>query len=196
MSFLEDNCVLNRLSSLDELAGFSCGGFDLDDFFQNDCLDYSKQLLGKTYYYRLENIPSEVVCAFTLANASIRVDDLPNARRKKIQADIPHVKTLKDYPAVLVGRLGVSIKYHSQHIGSEVLTNLKYWFLDEESRTGCRFMIVDAYNHPETLSFYTRNGFKTVFSSDLQEKEYRHLSKDINLTTRLMYFDLLSIIEL
>jgi hypothetical protein len=68
--------------------------------------------------------------------------------------------------------------------------------LDEESKTGCRFMIVDAYNTPETIAFYVRNGFKTVFSSDLQEKEYRHLDKDVNLTTRLMYFDLLSMIEL
>jgi hypothetical protein len=57
-------------------------------------------------------------------------------------------------------------------------------------------MIVDAYNTPETIAFYVRNGFKTVFSSDLQEKEYRHLDKDVNLTTRLMYFDLLSMIEL
>jgi hypothetical protein len=196
MSYLDDYCLLNRLSSLEELAGFSCGDQDLDDFFIHDCLDYSKQLLGKTYYYCLEDNPKEVVSAFTLANASIRVDDLPNARRKRIQADIPHVKTLKDYPAVLVGRLGVSMKYRSHHIGSEVLTNIKYWFLDEESKTGCRFMIVDAYNTPETIAFYVRNGFKTVFSSDLQEKEYRHLDKDVNLTTRLMYFDLLSMIEL
>lgn len=196
MSYLEQNCVLNRLTHSDELAGFSCGDKDLDDFFINDCFDYSKQLLGKTYYYCVENNPKEVVCAFTLANASIRVDDLPNARRKRIQADIPHVKTLKDYPAVLVGRLGVSVKYQSQHVGSDVLTNIKYWFLDEDSRTGCRFMIVDAYNTPETIDFYARNGFKAVFSSDAQEKEYRHLDNDVHLTTRLMYFDLLSMIEL
>jgi hypothetical protein len=81
-------------------------------------------------------------------------------------------------------------------VGSDVLTNIKYWFLDEDSRTGCRFMIVDAYNTPETIDFYVRNGFKAVFSSDAQEKEHRHLDNDVHLTTRLMYFDLLSMIEL
>jgi hypothetical protein len=54
---------------------------------------------------------------------------------------------------------------------------------------------VDAYNTPETIDFYARNGFKSVFSSDAQEKEYRHLDNDVHLTTRLMYFDLLSMIE-
>ena len=71
-----------------EVAGFSCGDEDLDGFFASDCFAYSKQLLGKTYCYKLDNDDKTVVCAFTLANAGIRVSDLPNARKKKIEADI------------------------------------------------------------------------------------------------------------
>ncbi|MDO5761367.1 MAG: N-acetyltransferase, partial [Bacteroidales bacterium] len=77
-----------------------------------------KKLLGKTYCYRLNEEPYKVVCAFILANAGVRVSDLPNARRKKIEAGIPHVKALKNYPAVLVARLGVSSEFRSKHIGS------------------------------------------------------------------------------
>ena len=121
MSYLDDACSLHRLNEPKDIVGFTCGDKDLDDFFTNDCFAYDKQLLGKTYCYKLDQEPHSIVCAFTLANAGIRVSDLPNARRKKVEANIPHVKSLKDYPAVLVARLGVSLSFRSKHIGSDVL---------------------------------------------------------------------------
>ena len=195
MSFLQENCSMFVPSHPSEMAGFSCGDEDLDGFFASDCFAYTKQLLGKTYCYKLDSDDKIVVCAFTLANAGIRVSDLPNARKKKIEADIPHVKALKDYPAVLIGRLGVSKDFRSKHIGSDVLEYIKYWFFDSNNKTGCRFVIVDAYNEPATRVFYERNGFKTVFSTDEQEKAYRHLDEDMHLGTCLMYFDLMSLTE-
>lgn len=42
-----------------------------------------------------------------------------------------------------------------------------------------------------TIHFYETNGFATVFSSEEQEKEYRHIDGDKPLNTRLMYFDLM-----
>lgn len=195
MNFLRENCTQYAVTDKSALVGFSCGDKDLDEFFTNDCLDFTKQLLGKTYCYRLNEDPSKVVCAFTLANAGIRVSDLPNSRKKKIEANIPHVKTLKDYPAVLVARLGVSTDFRSLHIGSEVLSYLKLWFLDPCNKTGCRFMIVDAYNETSTMAFYEQNGFKTVFSAEQQEKDYRHITSETSLSTRLMYYDLMKTVE-
>lgn len=191
MSFLFDECSIYDLVNENDMNGFTCGDCDLDDFFSNDCFGYAKQLLGKSYCYKLDANPRKVVCAFTLANAGIRVDDLPNARKKKIETDIPHVKALKDYPAVLIGRLAVSREFRSKHIGSDVLEYIKYWFVDPNNKTGCRFVIVDAYNNVDTISFYERNGFKPVFSTDEQEKQYRHIKSEVALSTRLMYFDLL-----
>ncbi len=191
MSFLYDECSLCELKERPDLEGFCCGDKDLDEFFTNDCFAYAKQLLGKTYFYTLKSDSKTVVCAFTLANAGIRVSDLPNARRKKIEANIPHVKSLKDYPAVLVARLGVSEKYRSKHIGSDALEYIKYWFLDPYNKTGCRYVLVDAYNSVSTMTFYENNGFSSVFSSEKQEKEYRHIDEETPLNTRLMYFDLM-----
>lgn len=191
MSFLNATCSLHRLNTPKDIEGFTCGDKDLDDFFANDCFAYAKQLLGKTYYYKLDKEPHTVVCAFTLANAGIRVSDLPNARRKKVEANIPHAKALKDYPAVLVARLGVSKDFRSQHIGSDVLIHIKYWFLEPYNKTGCRYVLVDAYNNPATLAFYENNGFQTVFSTEKQEKVYRHIEDDVNLNTRLMFYDLM-----
>lgn len=191
MSFLNSKCSFHKLDAPETMAGFCCGDKDLDDFFVNDCLAFDKQLLGKTYYYALDAEPHSVVCAFTLANAGMRVSDLPNARRKKIEQNIPHAKSLKDYPAVLVARLGVSKEFRSMHIGSDVLRHIKYWFLEPSNKTGCRYVLVDAYNNQATLDFYAANGFQPVFSTDKQEKEYRHIAEDEPLNTRLLYYDLM-----
>lgn len=164
MSFLKEHCSLFSVNEPKELEGFNCGDLDIDEFFANDCFGFTKQLLGKTYCYRLNEDSDKVVCAFTLANAGVRVSDLPNARRKKIEAGIPHAKALKDYPAVLVARLGVSSEFRSKHIGSDVLDFIKLWFIEPLNKTGCRFVIVDAYNTSSTMAFYEQNGFTTVFS--------------------------------
>lgn len=192
MGYLEDKCSLYPLRDAKEMEDFSCGDRDLDEFFAHDSFAYSQELLGKTYCYKTDEAPHKVVCVFTLANAGVRVSDLPNARKKKLEANIPHVKSLKDYPAVLVARLGVSSEFRSRHIGSDVLSFIKLWFLEPYNKTGCRFVIVDAYNSVATLSFYERNGFKPVFSTGQQEKEYRHLESDAELHTRLMCYDLMT----
>lgn len=195
MSFLEDKCSLFPLAKPEEIVGFSCGDSDLDEFFTRDCFAYAKELLGKTYCYKLDEDSQKVVCAFTLANAGVRVSDLPNARKKKVESKIPHIKALKDYPAVLLARLGVSKDFRSLSIGSDVIEFVKLWFLDPYNKTGCRFLIVDAYNSPATLTFYEKNDFKMVFSSEQQEKDYRHLDSGTALSTRLMFYDLMRTAE-
>ena len=53
MSFLEDKCSLYRLTEPTEMNGFSCGDSDLDEFFTKDSFDYTRELLGKTYCFRM-----------------------------------------------------------------------------------------------------------------------------------------------
>ena len=195
MSYLEEKCSLFPLTTPQEIDGFSCGDSDLDEFFTRDCFAYARELLGKTYCYKLDEDSQKVVCAFTLANAGVRVSDLPNARKKKVESKIPHLKALKDYPAVLLARLGVSKDFRSLNIGSDVIEFVKLWFLDPHNKTGCRFLIVDAYNSPATLAFYEKNDFKMVFSSEQQEKDYRHLDYETALSTRLMFYDLMRTVK-
>ena len=59
------------------------GNDDLDDYFGNDATLYQERLLGKTYWYLLDEDPSVIVCAFTLSNDSVRVDHLPGSRKKE-----------------------------------------------------------------------------------------------------------------
>jgi GNAT superfamily N-acetyltransferase len=84
-------------------------------------------------------------------------------------------------PAVKIGRLAVDKQFQSNGIGSSVLDFIKGWFT-EGNKTGCRFIVIDALNKPDTLNFYSKNGFLYLNPKDNKDK------------TRLMYFDLFTIL--
>lgn len=60
------------------------------------------------------------------------------------------------YPGVLIGRLGINKEYKHQGIGSDLMTFIKSWFIDAGNKTGCRFLIVDAYNENIPLNYYLK----------------------------------------
>ncbi len=113
MVFLLNNCTFKVYDSelINSCEPFDCGNTDLNDFFRNDSLNYHSELLGKSYCFTLDENPQVIVCAFTISNDSIKTFLLPNARKKKVIKDIPREKTMKSYPAVLIGRLGVNTNY-------------------------------------------------------------------------------------
>jgi GNAT superfamily N-acetyltransferase len=195
---LIDDCFFSPLNkeTLAQCQPFSCGDKDLDDFFLNDTDNYSRQLLGKSYCYRLKENPAIVVCAFTLANASVDVRHLPNNRRKKLTELIPHQKSLSSYPAYLICRLGVRIDFRGQGIGTNLIGNIKIWVTSPDTKGGCRYLTVDAYNNQVTRKYYETNGFKDFFSTEKQEKEYLGFPEDKELKTRLMYFDLIRMFDM
>ena len=170
---------------------FSCGNVDLDDFFFNDSILYRKKLLGKSYAFYLRSNPHIVVGIFTLSNDSIRIDDLPNARKQKMKHIIEH-KPLRRYPAVLIGRLGINAELSGQGFGSAIMDFIKSWFI-KNNKTGCRFIIVEAYNTLSTLKYYEKNGFRYLFSTEKQEALYTYHDANERMRTRMMFFDLIVI---
>ena len=193
MDFLQDKCALfsNAGELLQQCRPFSCGDDDLDSFFLDDAAKYERQLLSKSYCFRLKNDETVVVCAFTLSCSSIDARRLPNNRRRKLTENIPHEKTLRTYPAALIGRLGVNVEFGGKGIGTELMEFIKQLVLNPSNIMSCRYLTIDAYNKQSVLNFYEKSGFKPIFSSDIQEKEYIGLPPERDLKTRLMYFDLL-----
>ena len=181
---------------LQQCKGFTCKDEDITEFFTQDYADYAYQLLGKSYCF-VKPDTSEIVCAFTVANSSVKVDSLPSNLRNKLNRKIPNAKRRPQYPAVLVGQLAVSDLFSGHHVGDELLDFIKSWFINPLNKTGCRYVIVDAVNHPKVFEYYQRNGFKFLFSSDEEEWTFLH-NKGLEQTTpiepmktRLMYFDLI-----
>ena len=181
---------------LQQCKGFTCKDEDITEFFAQDYADYAYQLLGKSYCF-VKPETSEIVCAFTVANSSVKVDSLPSNLRNKLNRKIPNAKRRPQYPAVLVGQLAVSDLFSGHHVGDELLDFIKSWFIDPLNKTGCRYVIVDAVNHQKVFEYYQRNGFKFLFSSDEEEWTFLHNKGQASTTpiepmkTRLMYFDLI-----
>ena len=75
--------------------------------------------MGKTYAFVETRTLKDIICAFTVSNASIFTNYLPNARKKSIGKNLPWEKRDLIYPAVLIGRLGVNSAYKKRHVGSD-----------------------------------------------------------------------------
>tara|TARA_B100001059_G_C17748369_1_gene535682 strand:- start:548 stop:1159 length:612 start_codon:yes stop_codon:yes gene_type:complete len=198
LGFLLDNCTLKLYNQelIDSCNPFDCDHEDLNDFFTNDVDNYSSELLGKTYCFTLDEDPTIIVCAFTISNDSIKTTHLPNSRKKKVIKEIPRPKHMRSYPAVLIGRLGVHKNYRNiegeeERTGKQLMDFIKSWFIDGANKTGCRFIVVDSYNEIGPLKYYTRNEFIPLFSTEEQEKEFTGLPSEAELSTRLMFFDLI-----
>lgn len=187
MDFLSDKCTFTVLTQeiIDNSVDFDCEHPDLNDFFRNDCIDYSNQLLGKTYCFLLDEDPRQIICAFTVANDSIKTNILPNSRKKKVIKKIPRAKHFNSYPAVLIGRLGVNKAYKCQGIGKELMNFIKSWFIDSFNKTGCRFVVVDSYNEPKPIKYYNGNDFEFMFSTEEQEMKSLHGFSNLGLKEKM-----------
>ncbi|MCR4774272.1 MAG: N-acetyltransferase [Prevotella sp.] len=192
MGFLTENCRLALLTNeiLSQSEPFSCGDDDLDNFFREDAVLFTQNMLGRTYCYLLRDNPKVIVCAFTVSNESMRTDLLPGSRRKALNRAIPREKQMRRYPATLIGRLGVNKYYSDKGIGQELVELLSLFFTNGDYFTACRYIAVDAYNNPRTLNFYKNKcGFHFLFSTEEQEAENSKLT--LPLKTRYMYLDLM-----
>ena len=168
--------TLRRLEPGQARPAFDCGDDDLNEFFAKDSVKSGRELLSVTY---VAEIGEEVVAFFSLSNDALRRNDTTRSRITRILKRVPREKRYPSMPAVKIGRLATCIARRRNNIGTELLDYLKFWFT-HGNKTGCRFIIVDAYNIPRTIGFYRKNGFDFLVSGDEEDK------------TRLMYFDLIT----
>lgn len=186
---LSTECSLIRLEDKTDLSDFSCDHEDLDDFLHNEAIEYTNHLLGVTYLFRKDKT-KDMVGFFTVSNASLNLKEIKRSKKKQIDKSIPFVKRRTSYPAVLIGRLGVSKDFKGNKVGKQILDFVKAWFR-YDNKTGCRFIIVDAYNDKNVLEFYKKNDF--IFLEP-EEDELAQLKsergEDAVLKTRLMIYDL------
>lgn len=196
MFSLDEQCRLARVTQevLDYCSPFSCGDEDLDDFFANNAVAYEKDLMGKTYCWVLRDDITKIVGMVTLANAGIQTTHMQNNPRRKLNHLIAYSKQGRTYPAVLIGRLGVSIDFQGPEYrtGTQIMEFIKDWFKSYDNKTGCRFVLVDAVNNEHTMRYYERNGFRPLFPRIDDEKAFYNIPESEPLRTRMLYFDLLA----
>lgn len=175
---IQSICTLEVLNKeiLDECESFSCGDEDMDEFFYNDALTYTRFRMGKSYCFRLIENPKIIVAFFTVSNDSIRIFDLGSSKKNRMWKEISNrEKRLSRYPGILIGRLAISKNYANQGFGSDVVRFVKEWLVDNDNKSGCRLAIVDAKNSKNVISFYEKNGFKCLFNTEADEYKYMHM---------------------
>ena len=123
---LEIDCDFLELSPEEPIEGFDCGDGDLNDFFNSEALLFQRERLGQTFYFCSKETKG-IVCAFSLSADSVKTALLPGSRIKKIKELIPREKALQSYSAMLIGRLGVSLDFAGQGIGTQLLDHIKIW---------------------------------------------------------------------
>ena len=121
---------------------------------------------------------------------------IPKSSRNRLERKVPNAKHTRTYPALLIGRLGVNGQFQRSglHLGSQVIDYLISWFIHPDNKTGCRFMVIDTYNRPETINFYQKNGFRFLYSDENLEKEAFRVDSSQSLNTRMMYLDLIDFV--
>lgn len=177
MAQLTADLRMFRLKEEYVIGDFDCGNQDLNDFLLNEAKLFSKYLLSVTYIIERRG---DVVAFFSLSNDKISIPDSDKSTWRKIKSKFPHRKHRSDYPAVKIGRLGVSKKYQRSRIGSVILNAVRTMYV-EENRAGCTFITVDALK--EAVPFYLKNGFKFLKKSEENDGK----------ETSLLYFNLTSL---
>ena len=187
---LADRAVFTRLSSLRNLDKFSCGNEYIDAFFKDEAVKYEEELLAKSYAFCDVENDNAIICMFSVSCDGIHTALLPGPVKNKIQRAIPNAKRMRRYPAILIGRIGVSSQYRRMGVGSQVLTYIKKWFLHPMSKCACRYLIVDAVNDEAVMKYYEANDFKLLYRDEQAERTAFSICSDEPLRTRMMYCDL------
>lgn len=206
MGYLLDNCKLEKLSNeiINQCQPYSCKkDIGIDYFFHtnrpDNYEDYEAEMMGYTYCFFStgQDGSGQMVCAFSLSNASLRTDILPHNTRNKYNKSIPNNKRRAQYPAILIGKLCVFDGYGKHllgfSVGDEMMDLIKTIAINPDNHSAARFLVVDAINDPNVISYYLRNGFHFLFSSEEEELSSLQESKMGfgSCKTRLMIFDLI-----
>lgn len=173
-------CRVRRLNIGDTVDDFDCDDDDLNDFLLNEAALYRNALLSVTYVVE-DKMSNEVLAYFSLSNDKISISDFESKtdfnrfRKHKFVNE----KRLRSYPAIKIGRLGISKKAQHQSIGTYLLEFIEDYFI-VDNKSGCRFVTVDAY--VDAIPFYIKNNYQFLNNDDEDKR------------TRVMYFDLASIL--
>lgn len=159
-----------------DLSCFDCDDEDINEFLKEDAFNYQKEKMANTYVFHQSN---KVIAFFSILNDCLYDKGFENNIWNKFhrRRNIPNNKRIKQYPAIKIGRLGVSKEYQGVGLAYELMDFIK-GFSILEHKPACRLLLLDAYNKTQQLQYYERNGF--VFLSDTTTED----------KTRLMYYDL------
>ena len=140
--------VINPLASLHDRASFTCGVEPLDRYFRQQASQDIRRRIA-TCFVIAEAATGTVAGYYTLAATNLLLRDLPEG----IAAKLPRYPTI---PAVLLGRLAVSISFQGRKLGAVLLADAVGRAARADIAT---FAIVVDPKDANARQFYQRHGF-------------------------------------
>ncbi|NLR79076.1 GNAT family N-acetyltransferase [Chitinophaga eiseniae] len=170
--------TLTKIDTQSIAKTFDCGDTELNEFLLSKALHYKNELLAVTYLLKDKE---RTVAFFSVFNDSlwIREQDFvsKSAFKKFRRGIVSHPKRhLEYYPAMKIGRLGVSNQVQKGGIGKGIIDWIIGLAVKHNNECACKLITVDAY--AQSTRFYERNGFQYL----------DHMDK--NVDTKQMYLDL------
>lgn len=143
--------ILNKTHQKEQ---FFCGKPMLDDYLKFQANQDLKKR-ASVCYVKTFGDSNEVVGYYTLSNATIPLEFLPDAKRKKFPQSYIQI------PATLLGRLAVDLKFRGQGFGEELLVEALIRAYDISQIIGSYSVIVDPIDL-ESEKFYEKYGFLKI----------------------------------
>lgn len=152
-----------RLTDKNCPTEFSCGDKEIDDFLVEDALEQAKSQMNETTLF-FDDDGSEPVAYVTLLADTIDKRKWRDEKElPKGLGEVPYGK----WPAVLIGRLGVSknLQRKDSKYGTQVFNYVLG--MTAEVAIGIRFITVDSYE--SARGFYEKLGFQPTPGSKRKE---------------------------
>jgi GNAT superfamily N-acetyltransferase len=145
----KEGFLIERLQDSHDRTKFSCGIHELDTYFKTQAGQDARRKVAAPFVL-IDGATGTVAGFYTLSMKSVMLVDLPAEKQRKLPR-YPEV------PVVLLGRMGVDVKYQGKGLGEVLLFDaLKRSY--ETSRDIAAFaVIVDAKHGAD--KFYLKYGF-------------------------------------
>jgi len=151
-----------------EIARFGCGHNDLNEFLKEDSLLQSECMFNSTYLAIYNN---EIIGFFTLLTDRIKIKDLEEEYQEKFKNKVSY----NEFPAIKIGRLGVSSLFRKKGVGTYLLQMIFERSIELSKKVGFRFVTIDVFI--SSYYFYKKNNCIDSFSNEKLEKEFKKFKK-------------------
>jgi GNAT superfamily N-acetyltransferase len=145
---------INKLSGLHNRASFSCGQNALKEYLKKQASQDVKKNVATVIVAAGEN--NKIAGFYTLCASSVKRANIPSPMENRL----PKYNSI---PAILLGRLAVSLDYKGQGVGRRLMFHAFERCVS--IGVGWAFLITDAKNE-EARSFYRHFGFISLLDDE------------------------------
>ena len=140
--------ISSHLDRSYDRASFDCGDETVTRFLRQSALQDHERDLSRTTVFFNEDEQHRIIGYHTLLTSHVEQEDIPNDR--------PRIK--REIPVILLGQLGVDIRFQGQGIGDMLLIDAQERIAEISEKVGVRSLALDARNE-ELAAWYERREF-------------------------------------